>query len=143
MRRYIILFFTILIFFTGCVKSETIIEENIDNIDLNNQNIIINFEKNIFAKDSYENCGFTYFIIFESGDYNFEAKGDNNLTWDIYLLDEEWEDVCRFIPQANELSLKTDGTIHIDAGTYVYIQCPINDFTADGPLEGDYLRIYK
>lgn len=112
-------------------------------IDLANENIIINFEKIIYAKDSFSNCGFTHFIIFESGDYKFEAIGDNNLVWDIYLLKEEWEDADRFIPQASMLALSTDGTLHIDEGRYVYIQCPHNDFTADAPLEGDYLRISK
>lgn len=101
------------------------------------------WQKVINAKDSFSNCGFTHFVADETCMYTFEAYGDNDLTWDIYVLDYEWQDADRYIPQANKIALSTDGRLMIEEGKYVYIQCPHNDFTSDAPLKKDFLKIYK
>lgn len=101
------------------------------------------WQKVIKAEDSFSNCGFTHFVTDETCMYTFEAYGDNDLTWDIYVLNNEWQDADRYIPQANNKALSTDGRLMIEEGKYVYMQCPHNDFTSDAPLKGDFLKVYK
>lgn len=97
--------------------------------------LIINSEPYyVSASEGFDNAGFTAAICDATAKYSFKSSS-KDVTWSVYILDEEFEDVARFIPQAFSSALEGDGTIEIEEGKYVYIQCSVNGFTADEPSD--------
>lgn len=92
--------------------------------------------------DGYENAGFTMYVCEETGTYEFftEDPKETGVEWEVYLLDEEFDDAVRYIPQAYEkVSLKDDRYLDIKEGQYVYVYCSENAFTGgDADNEATY-----
>ena len=49
------------------------------------------------------------------------------------MLDKEFEDGARYLPQAETPALEGDGTLTIEEGKIIYILCSESGFTADAP----------
>ena len=77
--------------------------------------------------------------IWADGGYSFQAEQDAVYTltrdgdadWDVYVLDEEFEDALRYLPQAYEPAASNEGTVSVKMGQMVYVLCGENPFTAD------------
>lgn len=77
--------------------------------------------------------------IWADGGYSFQAEQDATYTltrdgeadWDVYVLDEEFEDALRYLPQAYEPTASNEGTVSVKMGQMVYVLCGENPFTAD------------
>lgn len=96
----------------------------------------------IASEDSFLNCGFTCWVCDATGSYNVSAdSGSEDVTWSVYVLEEEFEDADRYIAQAHDPVLEGSGTLSLTEGQYVYVKCGANDFTADGPVDGGRLII--
>ncbi len=84
----------------------------------------------ITAKDGFNNAGVTELICDATETYSFTSS-DEATTWDIYLLDNRFEDAARLLPQAEKPALKGDGNLEIAEGKYIYIVCSESAFTGD------------
>lgn len=75
----------------------------------------------------------------EDGVYSFQASEDQSFTvtregeddWNVYVLDQEFDDALRYLPQANEPAVTNEGSFAVKAGQFVYCISDLNDFTAD------------
>ena len=65
----------------------------------------------------------------ESSEYTFTAESSKDVEWLVYILDEAFDDSFKYIKQIREPDLRSDGTIFIDKGQYVYVYCSANEFT--------------
>ena len=85
----------------------------------------------IEAKDCFYDAGFVEVIAGtkESAEYTFISENSDAVEWRVYVLDQRFDDGCRYIGQAAEPVLVGDGTIFVDAGLYVYVYCSANEFT--------------
>ena len=88
----------------------------------------------ISGSEGFDNAGFTTYINDTTATYSFTSSSED-VTWSIYVLDEVFEAAPRYIVQAYDPALEGDGTLEIEAGKYIYIQCSVNGFTADEPTE--------
>lgn len=86
-------------------------------------------------KDSWD-TGFYAMQLEESGMF-FAYCGNPDITLEIYVLDEEFQDALRYIPQAYEPSAIDDAIISVDEGQWVYIYCSDNSYTTSEPSEGE------
>ena len=72
----------------------------------------------------------------KDGTYEFECEpSDKKAYWDIYVLDEPFEDALRYLSNAYTPTLKaTDDSkkIKLKKGQYVYGVCSENSFTDEG-----------
>lgn len=84
----------------------------------------------VLPEDGFDDAGFTMYPCETTGVYRFDCLdcGDD-VKWTIYVLDEEFEEAVRYIPQAEEPALEGSGKIAIEEGQYIYIQCNVNGFT--------------
>lgn len=90
--------------------------------------------------DSY---GFYHFLNENDSTFIFThiKDGENPARWAVYILDEEFTDAERYIPQAYESVLEENGEIVISEGKYVYLSCSANDWTDITPSENDIMQI--
>ena len=76
-----------------------------------------------------------------TGTYTFLCKpSDGKATWDIYVLDEKFEDALRYLTSAYQPSLTATSkaqTLKLKQGQYVYCVCSENSRTFDGD-EGSF-----
>ncbi len=86
------------------------------------------------SRDAYD-AAYT-FTVPEDGSYTFTVSNaaGQTVTWEVYVLEEPFEDATRYIPQAYEPCLTGSGTLSLTAGGQVYCICSVNAFTGD-PLE--------
>ena len=74
--------------------------------------------------------------VMKDGTYEFECEpSDNKSYWDIFVLDEPFEDAFRYLSNAYTPALKaTDDSkkIKLKKGQYVYGVCSENSFTDEG-----------
>lgn len=89
----------------------------------------------VFAEDVKEGAGFFKQQCSQTGVYDFAPINSEGIEWEVYILDEEFTDTERFIPQAYECALKGSGRIGIKEGQWIYVYCPCNSFTAVEPPE--------
>lgn len=84
----------------------------------------------------------------EGGWYSFQAERDAVYTlsrdgeadWEVYVLNETFDDGLRYLPQAEEPAAVNEGTVDVKAGQMVYCQCSENSFTAEeAPEDGEYV----
>lgn len=88
------------------------------------------------AEDAYE--GAYTFVAEDTGLYEFECFNQadyKDVSWDIYVLDKEFDDAMRFLGQAYEpAAVITDGIrvqCNISADQFVYCVCSRNAWTDD------------
>jgi len=117
--------------------------EDIENSNENSREE--SFSLRIMASEGFDNCGFTYFICPQTGGYSFISSGNEEVTWTVYVLDEEFEGAARYISHGpyHEPVLNDNGTLQLEEGKYIYIQCSVNGFTTDTPNTTDYLDIIQ
>ncbi|MCR5150823.1 MAG: haloacid dehalogenase-like hydrolase [Clostridiales bacterium] len=95
--------------------------------------LIINSEPFVVtAKDGFENAGVTGFVCDATETYSFTSSSEKT-TWSVFVLDKEFEDGARYLPQAETPALEGDGTLTIEEGKIIYILCSESGFTADAP----------
>ncbi len=86
----------------------------------------------ITSEDAFDSC--YAFEATESGTYSFtiqNAEGSEEVTWEIYVLDEAFDESPRYIPQIQEPSLTGAGSLEIASGSWVYCFCSVNSYTND------------
>ncbi len=88
------------------------------------------------AAELYSGSGFCHQLCAESGYYRFSAVNSQGVTWQVFILDEEFHDAERYIPQAYEKVLEGSGVIHIDEGKLIYVYCSCNAWTGAKAPEG-------
>lgn len=84
-------------------------------------------------EDGFDNAGFVEIAVKKSARYYFkanEASKDGNVTWTVYVLDEQFDGSYRYIPQTvEEAILENDEYLDLEAGKFVYLYCSENSFT--------------
>ena len=81
--------------------------------------LIINSEPCVInGSDGFDNAGFTAMINDTTATYSFKSSS-KDVTWTVYILDEEFEDAARYIDQAAEPALEGDGDLSIEPGKYI------------------------
>ncbi len=86
----------------------------------------------IKPEDGFDDAGFTEIAVTGNGKYKFEANDASEaggVTWEVYLMNEKFEDGFRYISQASTPVTERDGVIKVQAGQYIYIHCSENGFT--------------
>ncbi|MBR1846072.1 MAG: hypothetical protein IJ792_05680, partial [Oscillospiraceae bacterium] len=89
-----------------------------------------------------EEDGVYSFEALTEEDFNGWAQGYMNyaITWEVYALDEEFDDAWRFLGQAYQPVISgLDGPIRValKEGQYIYCVCNYNSFTAEAPAKDD------
>ena len=91
----------------------------------------------IKSEDTYDDYGFAFFIAERDAEYNVVMEsGGSKAEWSVYVLDEKFTDVLRYLPQAYEPALSQSGALQVKAGQYVYVHCSANSFSAQSPVSG-------
>ncbi len=89
--------------------------------------------------DAYYMYGYVHFLCEQTGTYRFEVVGDRNLQWQVYILDSEFPDAERYIPQVYDMKLEGSGEISVNQGEYIYVYCNANSWTClDAPENSAY-----
>ena len=85
----------------------------------------------IEAKNCFYDAGYVEFIAGaeKAAEYTFTAENSEAVEWQVYVLDEAFEDGFRYIAQFTDPVLVGDGTVPVNAGQYVYLYCSANEFT--------------
>ena len=92
-------------------------------------------EETIFAIIEAKNCfydaGYVELIAGAeaTAEYTFTAENSEAVEWQVYVLDEAFDDGFRYIAQFTDPVLVGDGTVSVNAGQYVYLYCSANEFT--------------
>lgn len=95
--------------------------------------LIINSEPCVVtAADGFDNAGVTGFLCDATATYAFKASSADT-KWSVFVLDQEFNDGARYLPQAETPALEGDGTLTIEAGKIIYILCSESAFSADEP----------
>ena len=89
----------------------------------------------VTAKDGFDNRGFTTFVCQESGTYTFKSD-TKKITWKAYVMDEQFDDAVRYIPQAADSTIEANSDIDLADGQYVYVECSSNAYTDDKAKDG-------
>lgn len=92
--------------------------------------------------DAYDEYGYVHFLCEQTGTYRFEVVGDQNLQWEVYILDSEFPDAERYIPQVYEAALEGGGEITVNQGEYIYVYCNANSWTCLDPPENSSFNCY-
>lgn len=129
--------------FAACGKTETpepestAAQSEINGAEVNTDIplLIINSEPSVVtAKDGFDNAGVSALICGASETYSFKASSDD-VSWKVFVLDEEFTDGARYLPQAETPALEGDGELEISEGQYIYILCSESAFTTDTPSD--------
>ena len=85
----------------------------------------------IAAKNCFYDAGYVELIAGAeaTAEYIFTAENSEAVEWQVYVLDEAFDDGFRYIAQFTDPVLIGDGTITVNAGQYVYLYCSANEFT--------------
>ena len=85
----------------------------------------------IAAKNCFYDAGYVELIAGAeaTAEYTFTAENSEAVEWQVYVLDEAFDDGFRYIAQFTDPVLIGDGTITVNAGQYVYLYCSANEFT--------------
>ena len=135
----IVLAVTCIFCLNACGKQESAespqTEETTEAVVSNARLMIINSEPFVItAKDGFENFGVTELICDATETYSFTAS-DENTTWKVFVLNEEFTDGARYLPQAEQPALEGNGTLKIEEGKYIYILCSESSFTGDAATD--------
>ena len=90
----------------------------------------------IFARDLFDGYGYVHQQCDVTGEWGFYPISSEGVTWEVYILDKEFDDAERFIPQAYPRALEGSGTLSLEAGQWIYIYCPCNSWTMQEAPEG-------
>lgn len=90
----------------------------------------------VFADDLFDGYGFVHKQCDATGVYDFASINSEGIIWEVYILDKEFTDAERFIPQAYPCALKGDGSVSVKEGEWIYVYCPCNQWTMQEAPEG-------
>ena len=90
----------------------------------------------VFASDLFDGYGFLHMQCAETGVYDFASINSDGVVWQVYILDSEFNDAERFIPQVYPVALEGDGSLSIRYGQWIYVYCPCNSWTMATAPEG-------
>ena len=82
---------------------------------------------------TYDNNLETYeFEVPEDGTYTFtDPVSADDVFWDIYVLDAQWNDGVRYIKQSQDANGQTPATLTLKKGQWVYCFCSQDGFSTD------------
>ncbi|MCM1498147.1 MAG: hypothetical protein NC124_06725 [Clostridium sp.] len=98
------------------------------------------------AAELYESTGYGWFRCKKAGFYNFYAAGnlydsydpgEGQLDWQLYLLDEPFNDTPSGIPFVAERMMSYEEGVYIEEGQYIVVYCPQNGKTYGLDYAGD------
>lgn len=95
------------------------------------------------AADLFGAGGWFHFQMPKTGAVRLEEENfdyDGEAGWTYYVLEEEFEDALRYLPQANEETQPQEGTLTVEEGQWVYCQCSVNSFT-ESELDAGKLQL--
>ena len=95
----------------------------------------------IDPKAVWEMYGYTHFKAEKGGIYNFELLNSEGIDWEVYVLDEEFPDAERYIPQVYEPVVVGQGAANIEEGKIIYLYSSANSWTMIETPEGCICRI--
>ncbi len=79
---------------------------------------------------TYDDNMKTYdFKVSEDGIYTFKHSGNDDVPWNIYILDEEFTDGIRYLYSYYTPDGITEFTSELKSGQYVYLICTENEWT--------------
>lgn len=79
---------------------------------------------------TYDNNMQTYdFKVTEDGSYTFKHSGNDDVPWNIYILDEKFTDGIRYLYSNYTPDGITEFTSELKSGQYVYLICTENEWT--------------
>ncbi len=82
-------------------------------------------------REVYSDNMSTYcFIPEKTGSYTFKKSGNDDIPWQVYVLDEEFSDGIRYLYSNYEPDGTTEFTADIKAGQYVYLICTENEWNS-------------
>lgn len=119
-------------------SSQLLVYQTIEDVDAGTFSQPLNGEDTaggvaITSEDAYDDGCYAFEAV-ESGVYSFtiqNAEGYEDVTWEIYVLEEAFDEATRYIPQANEPSLTGEGSVEIESGSWVYCFCSVSSFTGE------------
>lgn len=94
---------------------------------------------------TYKSSMQTYdFKVTEDGSYSFKHSGNDDVAWNVYILDEEFTDGIRYLYSNYTPDGVTEFTADLKAGQYVYLICTQNEWTnsADDFVDTE-ISVYK
>ena len=97
----------------------------------------------IEAKNCFYDAGYVELIAGakKPAAYTFTAENSEALQWQVYVLDEAFEEGFRYIAQAAEPVLVGDGKVSVEPGQFVYVYCSANEFTTGVVDENAKLKV--
>ena len=144
MKRFSVIFliFSMVMALTACSEKEEITTTSIPEETTETTAAETPFTV-IEAKDCYNNAGYVEFIsgAERPAEYTFTAENSDTVKWRVYIFDEAFDEGFRYISQAAEPVLDSDGKVSVDEGQFVYIYCSVNEFTEDNPDEHAKLKV--
>lgn len=90
----------------------------------------------------YDNYGYSHFKAEKTGSYSFSPINSDGIGWSVYILDEEFRDAERYIPQVYDQALDGSGELQIEAGKYIYIYCSANGWTMQEIPDGACMSVF-
>ena len=90
----------------------------------------------INPEDVWEAYGYSHFKAEKTGVYNFKPVNSEAVQWCVYLMDEEFPDAERYIPQVYDMALDGEGALNIPEGKFVYVYSTANGWTGIETPEG-------
>lgn len=107
--------------------------------------LILNDEPCVIpVSEGFNAAGYTGRICGATATYSFRSSTPD-VTWSVYVLDEAFSDILRYLPQAHTPALEGNGNLEIAEGKYIYIYCSENSFTSteqpsDASLSIDFAK---
>lgn len=69
------------------------------------------------------------------GSYSFTHSGNDDVPWNIYILDEKFTDGTRYLYSNYVPDGETEFTADLKAGQYVYCICTVNEWNSDAEAD--------
>ena len=80
----------------------------------------------VYDNNMETNC----FIPEKDGRYIIKHTGNDNIPWQVYILDEEFKDGLRYLYSNYEPDGVTECTVELKSGQYVYLICKDNEWNS-------------
>lgn len=80
----------------------------------------------VYDNNMETNC----FIPEKDGRYKIKHTGNDNIPWQVYILDEEFTDGLRYLYSNYEPDGVTECTVTLKSGQYVYLICKDNEWNS-------------
>ena len=95
----------------------------------------------ISPEENWAEYGYAKILAPKTGLYNFEPVNSEGIDWEVYVLDEEFTDAERYIPQVYDPVVVGQGAANIEEGKIIYLYSSANSWTMIETPEGCVCRI--